>query len=226
MIDNGVLRKIQKLRENSGSTEAEKQAAAAKLQVLLTKLRLTEADIRPLDNEGKPKANFTRKLVPLGGRKNAWQQLLLEGIADINHGSIIGRHGHKANVWVILEKEMLDPVLALWESLKAEVEELAIAYKKTNPSMGYHPRLHMASYREGVAAGILDVMRKAAKEEEAAYEGTSALVLHLDHAREEYVTEAFPRLVSTFSSRGFDFGAYSRGQAAGHSVNPSVRKLR
>lgn len=143
------IKALRRLSENKSATPAEAASAAARVQELMLKHKLTEAEVGPTDEgvEWWPEPLWT------GKRRCAWRSVLAIGVANANSCRIL--HGAlpkgPRRMTIVGRKGDAEVVRYLYGYLEREIERHCKLHLEKDSPGGSSPRFRAASFRLGFA---------------------------------------------------------------------------
>lgn len=180
-----VLDKIQSLKrlsENKSATPAEAANAAARVQELMLKHQISEADLGVEED-----VEWNKDPIYSGVRPSAWRSFLATGIASLNGCRVLRGTFPNGSYRATLvgRKGDVEQVRYLFEFVSREIERLWARYRKTMEYAtrpGVSGRTAGNSYRLGAVQVVLDRLKaqKDATTSEAAAAGQSGALVRLD----------------------------------------------
>ncbi|HMF40944.1 MAG TPA: DUF2786 domain-containing protein [Polyangia bacterium] len=232
------VRKLLRLSECEGATEAEAALAADRAQALLTSYKLSLGDVGDLHAAAQAATpDPVTEVVTERGQMASWFGWVLAAVADtgfcrcllsrprrMGGGSIPGRY------WLIGRPLDVEVARELLEHLCAEVERLTRRYEPAENGWrvkGSDLRRARSSFALGCASRICSRLREAWAARQAASGETRALVVSEGAAVAAYMAAKYPKLGK---GRAVKFRAasnhYAAGREAGNTVSLSAsRKL-
>lgn len=248
MVDNAVLDRLAKLIElqSRPGSPAEAEAAAARIQSLLTRHQLSLLDAEAmLTGRGGKAESFITSQYQLS-RFISWRMLLLNAVSKQNFCRSIRGYERTAvtktnydgwrlgsNFTLVGREENIAAVIRLYEYLEATIDRLGQEYSaKLSATLGpiykasgfrYNPKGEGIDFRNGAVIGVAAKLYTA-RNEAMAESGSSALVLveedKLDEAvaAQVGVTETGKAILSAQQSASFQ-----RGVAAGFTINTDAQ---
>lgn len=241
-ISDNVLDRLAKLIElqSRPGTVAEAEAAAGRIQALLTKHQLTMLDAERLLADKPGAAEFVTESFTLE-RYTDWRDILLNGIAKQNfcrsirlyektrahatnrHGKRLG-HSYK----LIGRVENIAAVLRLFEYLDATIDALGKKYAEALSArygpefraigLRYNPKGAGNEFRGGAVIGVVSKMY-AARETAVADAGSSALVVVEEEKLDAAVDAAIGPIQSGKMLEYHGGEHFRAGVVAGYGIN-------
>jgi|GEM_PF-2578201 len=218
-----VLDKIQALKrlaENQNATPHEAASAAARMQELMLKHAITEAEVG-IDDEQVEWASDSPLYV--ARRRSLWRQSLAFGIAETNGCKALLGIQPNGVVRITLVGRSSDVVLVhhFYDFLSREVDRLAKQYLETATGSASGRRLG-EGYRQGCVAKLIARMREQAEatKQQARSNGQTAALVRVD-SRLVAVKKWFEDhniKVSSAAKREVDGGAYRQGVEDGDQI--------
>jgi hypothetical protein len=218
-----VLNKVRDLLKLSDGAGIHESAAAAKAaQRLLTKNRLTMADVYASSEKAREPIVTSEDPLYVGTRIITWRGYLAGGVAEANCCSpywskswLNGRW--KQRLLIIGRQSDIDQVRYLYNSISAQIEALCAA-----ALLGYHfggGKTFANNFKLGAVTSVIERLNEAQNEVEQEYVGTSALVLvKKDKAELDEAVTAL-KLTSRKSSARYSREGQKAGERAGKSIN-------
>lgn len=218
-----VIDKIQALKrlsENASATPAEAASAAARIQELLIKHKLSEADIGLGDEE-----EIKRHEDPLWQSKNysRWRSALASGIAHLNACRVLRSKTNSGTKFSIVGKATdVEVVRHLFAYVVREIERHARTYLSVSSGRP-NAKMRGSSYRLGFVDSVLSKLeaQKNQTRAEAEANGQSRGLIRLD--QDDAAIEAWVKAQShlkhvTPKAVGVESNSFREGQLDGSKL--------
>lgn len=171
---------LKRLSENQSATPAEAASAAARVQELMLKHKISEADVGTREETVQwfPDALYEAK------RESKWRSTLASGLARINGCRVmkgLGPNGTRRLSLIGYEGDV-EVVRYLFKYLERETERLARKYLRTEGPLPGRGRHAGESYRMGCALKLIQILdaQKAATVAEAEQAGLTGALTVID----------------------------------------------
>ena len=216
-MNERILDRIKKLQALAGNnpSEAEAQAAAAKVQALLFEHNLELRDVEGYTLQGNEEAyEKMEHHLDANSLTMKWKSVLYHGVARHNFCQTV-RHPGTTKLSMIGKRSNLDAVIYLSEYLIREIERFAgIEVQHILSQKAIWKR----EFCYGAASRILSRLREEREQAAQSTAQSTALVVVSDRELKQAVAMHFPRL-QTSSSRGSNrTGGYEAGRSAGAGI--------
>ena len=233
MVEDTIIKKIQKLLalSNKNSNENEAAAAAAKAQELLIQHNLTMSRVESADFSKREAVSHVYKPIFKQNKIN-WKIDLANTVAKANLCSILtsGRSliwiGKLSNIevaeylWATLCQDLEDICDRKWNEIikLRDLEKQTGIHLFTDYDMRYvHGKTWKNSFYYGAIATISERLN-ATKKNLSTDQNINALIVLSDKEVQNYISKTWPRLGHNNTSFNIMGSAYNSGKEAGKSV--------
>ena len=215
-----VLDKIAKLRALAAKagTQAEAETAAAQAAALIAKYQIDETQVEVADPSKAEAVAEGDHLWTDYGPKKGWLSLLASGLADLHGCAVVRFRRLGTSVYRIAGRPSdVAIVRYLFAWLRAEIERLA---------QSEQGRAAKNAFRLGAAAGVIEAMGRARKQETAAVAATGAAIVLASRSEtsmaffEAEAAKAGQKIRTAAAPNFSDTGALRRGVRAGEQLAP------
>lgn len=222
MTKDSILNKIQKLLNMTterGCTQPEAENAAAQVQRLLFKYKLSMAEVEAADPDEKQVNHITEQSQFTGIKKNEgrWRSTLAHKVARYNFCNCLQSH-RGLSVYFIGTETDIEVVKELYFWIIEQLEELCRQALMDYEGPDRAPTFRRAFFESAVMTigNRLYREREALKEES---EMSTALVLKTDEMLKGYMDRYYPKLRHARFSSTSSWDGSQAGHAAGEQVN-------
>jgi len=174
------VKALRRLSENKSATPAEAASAAARVQELMLKHKLSEAQVR----DAREGVEWWPEPLWVGKKRSPWRSILATGVAHANgcrilHGVLPGT---PRRLTIIGKQSDAEVVRYLYAYLEREIERHCKLFLEKTSDSRTGSRLRAASFRVGFAETVARrlVEERTRAKAEAASHGTSAALMRLD----------------------------------------------
>lgn len=211
---------LKRLSENKSATEHEAASAAARMQELMLKHAISEAE---LGGSGEA-VEWSTNPIHVSKRRSFWRSLLATGIADTNGCKVLRGMTADGRVRMTLVGRKTDIALVrhFYQFLEDQIDALAKDYLKERKRGYISGRAAAEAYRVGCVQMVIERLKQQAEQTRSEAQGagmTSALV-KVDERVEEVASWLRNNDIRTSQpqERQFDATAYNRGAQAGNQI--------
>jgi len=223
-MNDQILSKVRDLLALSKNDNVHESSAAYKAaQKLLTKNRLTMADVYASAEKSREPIITSDEALYVGTRAISWKGSLAVGIAKANCSSCYWNKAWINNAWtnrlvVVGRQADIDVVRYLYNTVVAQIEAYCAAAMLRNRGGG---KTFANNFKHGAVNTVVGRLNEAQQEVEKEYEGTTALVLVNKDKAELTAALSALRLRKRKASSQYDERGRQAGKKAGRMIDLS-----